>query len=95
MTKDLMYEEIDEMEAMDFETNMERKEHHRKSRKSKRIEKRKTERQKKSINYALGANRTKYCKQAVHRKNRKNKDELIYNNRKGDYAFKTMLYNIT
>ena len=94
MTKEMMYDEIDEMEAMEF-NNEERKEHHRKSRKSKRIEKRKNERQKKSINYTLGANRTKYCKQAVHRKNRKNKDELIYNNRKSDQSLKTILYNIT
>ena len=95
MTNNTMYDEIDEMMDMDFETNEDTKRTYRKSRRSKRLEKKKMEKQKKSINYALGANRTKFCKKMNHKKNRKIKDELIYNNRKGDYSLKTIHYSET
>ena len=92
MTDERLY---DEMEVMDFETNEAMKEHHRKSRRSKRIAKKKNEKHKMSVNKALGANRTKFCKQINHKQNRKNKTELIYNSTKSDYSLKSILFDIT
>ena len=87
MTNNTMYDEIDEMMDMDFETNEDTKRTYRKSRRSKRLEKKKMEKQKKSINYALGANKAKSYKKLSHKRNRRDKEELVDATTKCKYAF--------
>ena len=85
MTDERMYDEIDEM--MDFETNEEIKRLYRKSRRSKRLEKKKNQNQKNSINCTLGASKAKCCKKLSHKRNRREKGDLFDSTTKCKYAF--------